>query len=218
MKQRKNSFQIVAGSLAGVLCTTIIAACQVGVGVGRTVPTPPPASPTSAPTAAPTSAPTAAPTSAPTPDAPPAPPAAVGNTQIDRIGLPGVNTVMVGKNVFTMQLGVTDESGGAAQDKYNAETPGTDATNYAAAFSSALRELFNRTQEDADNLAQNVLTPDVLGIETTDITVFPNGRKLADDVIDAELKLLSGLEGATDKVDANDKAFRKTFPYLATAH
>jgi hypothetical protein len=47
------------------------------------------------------------------------------------------------------------------------------------------------------------------------------GRALADDVIDVELLLIFGVEvwyanpGLTLTVDANDKAFTVSFPYLA---
>jgi hypothetical protein len=44
---------------------------------------------------------------------------------------------------------------------------------------------------------------------------FLNGRALADDVIDAELQLITGNSAASDNVDANDRAFGSAFPYLA---
>ncbi len=52
---------------------------------------------------------------------------------------------------------------------------------------------------------------------------FPNGRRLADDVVDIELQALEGAIrtgivpalAAGDKVNANDKPFGKAFPYLA---
>ena len=43
--------------------------------------------------------------------------------------------------------------------------------------------------------------------------------KLADDVIDAEFALLTNFVITTgDGVDANDKAFSSSFPYLASPH
>ena len=52
---------------------------------------------------------------------------------------------------------------------------------------------------------------------------FPNGRRLADDVVDIELRVVAGvlLEPAEhdvplgDGVDTNDKPFSDTFPYVA---
>jgi hypothetical protein len=76
-------------------------------------------------------------------------------------------------------------------------------------------------------------TPSRLGVLGGDACGFPNGRRLADDVVDIELLAVGGaawevlvdnsftfnsaLAGAlTDRVDRNDKPFGSTFPYLAT--
>jgi hypothetical protein len=59
---------------------------------------------------------------------------------------------------------------------------------------------------------------------------FPNGRRLADDVVDIELRALAGgtpftpafnkspNNALTDGVDHNDVPFQSTFPYLAQPH
>ncbi|MEV5661586.1 DUF4331 domain-containing protein [Streptomyces flaveolus] len=62
--------------------------------------------------------------------------------------------------------------------------------------------------------------PKRLGVLDGDTAGFPNGRRLTDDVIDAALQVVEGeLVGAKndlgDAVDANDKEFGHTFPYLA---
>ena len=49
---------------------------------------------------------------------------------------------------------------------------------------------------------------------------FPNGRRLADDVVDIELRVVGGfLKGNKlplgDGVDQNDKPFLTSFPYVA---
>ena len=75
-----------------------------------------------------------------------------------------------------------------------------------------------------------LLATDVLNVSTTKKTTFFDGtnvltgRALADDVIDVELLLIFGGPMGTsnaavtsDHVDANDKAFGVSFPYLATA-
>jgi hypothetical protein len=65
-----------------------------------------------------------------------------------------------------------------------------------------------------------------LGVVGGDIQGFPNGRRLADDVVDIELLALAGVtdvnhpDGASallggDKVNRNNVAFATTFPYLA---
>ena len=56
---------------------------------------------------------------------------------------------------------------------------------------------------------------------------FPNGRRLRDDVIDIALQVVEGAvrpnhhpaaDSLGDGVDANDKAFRAHFPYVAVAN
>jgi len=66
--------------------------------------------------------------------------------------------------------------------------------------------------------------PKRLGALEGDFQGFPNGRRLTDDVVDIELKVLEGaLLGAdtdvfTDAVDANDVPFLDEFPYVAQPH
>lgn len=77
----------------------------------------------------------------------------------------------------------------------------------------------------------SVLATDVLNASTTGVTTFYDGtnvltgRNLSDDVIDVELILIfGGPSGASnpgltsDHVNANDKPFLGSFPYLATPH
>ncbi|RKS69223.1 uncharacterized protein DUF4331 [Motilibacter peucedani] len=67
-------------------------------------------------------------------------------------------------------------------------------------------------------------TPNRLGVLKGDLAGFPNGRRLGDDVVDISLQALEGallpghaaaVDGLGDGVDANDKAFGTTFPYVA---
>ncbi|GAA1629862.1 DUF4331 domain-containing protein [Nonomuraea maheshkhaliensis] len=64
-------------------------------------------------------------------------------------------------------------------------------------------------------------SPNRLGVLGGDLAGFPNGRRLADDVVDIELQAVAGaaltgklVPGLTDKVDRNDKPFGQTFPYI----
>jgi hypothetical protein len=67
--------------------------------------------------------------------------------------------------------------------------------------------------------------PNRFGVLAGDNQGFPNGRRLTDDVVDIELRVVGGFllpedEGGKklplgDGVDQNDKAFLSTFPYLA---
>ena len=78
-------------------------------------------------------------------------------------------------------------------------------------------------------------TPDRLGVLAGDFAGFPNGRRLADDVTDIEVRAVACGYGAIlhtalglcdlqpndalgDGVDANDEAFMSTFPYVALPH
>ncbi|MEQ4718647.1 DUF4331 domain-containing protein [Nonomuraea sp. B19D2] len=63
--------------------------------------------------------------------------------------------------------------------------------------------------------------PNRLGVLAGDLQGFPNGRRLADDVVDIELQAVAGaaltgklVPGLTDKVDKNDKPFLQSFPYI----
>ena len=67
--------------------------------------------------------------------------------------------------------------------------------------------------------------PNRFGVLAGDVAGFPNGRRLADDVTDIELRVIAGAllkpeEGGKqiplgDGVDQNDRPFRTAFPYVA---
>jgi hypothetical protein len=66
-------------------------------------------------------------------------------------------------------------------------------------------------------------TPNRFGVLANDTAGFPNGRRLADDVTDIELRVIGGfLKGNKlplgDGVDQNDVPFRTAFPYVALPH
>ena len=68
-------------------------------------------------------------------------------------------------------------------------------------------------------------TPNRFGVLAGDTQGFPNGRRLADDVTDIELRVIAGALLAPeaggkqiplgDGVDRNEKPFRTSFPYVA---
>ncbi|MEV6598793.1 DUF4331 domain-containing protein [Actinoplanes sp. NPDC051346] len=67
-------------------------------------------------------------------------------------------------------------------------------------------------------------TPHRLGVLGGDNAGFPNGRRLADDTLDVTLRVAEGVllpghppavDGLGDGVNANARAFRTTFPYVA---
>ena len=65
--------------------------------------------------------------------------------------------------------------------------------------------------------------PSRFGVLAADNQGFPNGRRLADDVVDIELRVVGGVlkDNALplgDGVNRNDKPFRTAFPYVAAPH
>ncbi len=70
--------------------------------------------------------------------------------------------------------------------------------------------------------------PKPLGVLAGDLAGFPNGRRLADDVTDAALRVVAGVlvngfnvspnNTLTDGVDENDVPFESKFPYVALPH
>ncbi len=122
--------------------------------------------------------------------------------QFDRMGRPAINTALIPA---------------AKKDAFNASKPGGDAATFGADVSATIEALNGGDSATAAALA-GVLLPDVLTFDTSSAAGFLNGRRLADDVIDAELGLLTNGAVTGDGVDANDVPFRATFPYLAPAH
>jgi Domain of unknown function (DUF4331) len=82
----------------------------------------------------------------------------------------------------------------------------------------------------ADTLKLNLgvapaANPNRFGVLAGDVAGFPNGRRLADDVVDIELRVIAGALLSPPKniplgdgVDQNDKPFRAQFPYVPLAN
>ena len=142
-------------------------------------------------------------------------------TIADQMARPAINTVFVGA---------------AKKDIFNMTTPtamsGQFKTDFVAKIQALNNGAFttNALGQTADGLG-TLLVTDVLNVKLNGPTTFfdgvaantLSGRALADDVIDVELLLLFGgptggsNPGLTkDNVNANDKAFLTTFPYLAS--
>lgn len=138
--------------------------------------------------------------------------------QQDQMGRPAINTVF---NVSA-----------ADKDAFNVTTPGNQGAAFQAKFQARLLALNAGYTTNALGLSASaftgVLATDVLTASTTGVTTFFDGtnvltgRKLDDDVIDVELLLIFGGPAGTsnpgltkDNVNANDKPFLASFPYLA---
>ncbi len=141
--------------------------------------------------------------------------------QQDQMGRPAVNTVFVSPG---------------SKDNFNMTVPSQQGAAFKAMFKTNLEGLSpafanpgdkNALGLDSDAFA-GVLATDVLTVSLDGTTTFYDGtnvltgRALADDVITVELLLIFGGEDfsenpnlSDDHVDANDKPFLTTFPYLA---
>ena len=138
----------------------------------------------------------------------------------DQMARPAINTVFIDA---------------AEKDVFNTTLPSAMGGLFATKFKNKLLGLnpaytTNLLGLNADQFT-GVLATDVLNASTTKPTTFYDGtnvltgRALADDVIDVELTLIFGGPNGTaspgltsDNVDANDKAFLASFPYLAFPH
>ena len=124
--------------------------------------------------------------------------------QVDRMGIPGLNTVFN----HPPQFSKTD---------YNVATPDRDVADYTALFETVLGAVGNADPSGTAAL----LLPDALPVSLSGATSFATltGRDLADDAVDVALSVTVGEPSLhSDNVDANDRAFLMAFPYLAEAH
>jgi hypothetical protein len=137
--------------------------------------------------------------------------------QNDQMARPAINTVFVNS---------------ARKNEFNTTIPSMMNASFNAQFQSVLTGFGYTTNVlglDKPTFA-GVLVTDVLNVKMNGPTTFYDGvaantlsgRALADDVIDVELTLIfGGATGASnpnltsDRVNANDKAFLGSFPYLA---
>jgi hypothetical protein len=135
----------------------------------------------------------------------------LNDTQIDRMGRPAINTVFVPNNVF-------EPSGSepSQRNAFNKAKPRNDQRDYRGEVVDTLEIFYGAGSPTAQALA-DFLLPDVLTVDTSSSTGFPNGRRLADDVIDIELGLVTNGAVTSDCV-ANDSTFSNSFPYLAPAN
>jgi Domain of unknown function (DUF4331) len=136
--------------------------------------------------------------------------------QNDQMARPAINTVFVNS---------------ARKNEFNTTAPSAMNAAFNAQFQSVLTGFGYTTNIlglDKPTFA-GVLVTDVLNVKMSGTTTFYDGtnvltgRALADDVITTELILIfGGATGASnpglrdDNVNANDKAFLPSFPYLAS--
>ncbi|MFD1946465.1 DUF4331 domain-containing protein [Nocardioides aestuarii] len=163
-----------------------------------------------------------------------------GYRQVSRLGMPLVNEVVLPlkvKDAFNASkptqdgaaLGyVTDpELPKLIEAVYGIDAPETPRNDLVSVFLTGVEGLNKPAGKitPSEQLRLNMSTPvtedpNRLGVIGGDNQGFPNGRRLADDVIDIALQVVEGeLVGNPndlgDGVNRNDAAFSDTFPYLA---
>ena len=142
--------------------------------------------------------------------------------QEDQMGRPAVNTVFVSST---------------SKDMFNVTVPSQQNAAFQSMIQTNLEALSPAFSVEGDKNAlgldsqsfANLLSTDVLNVSMIKPTTFFDGvnvltgRTLADDVITVELLLIFGGEDFTenpglsnDNVDANDKPFLTSFPYMAS--
>jgi hypothetical protein len=130
--------------------------------------------------------------------------------QVERMGKPALATVFI------------KPTGGANSDAYNRGVPSADLATWGSFFPANPIPLLGGIS------VRNLLLPDVLILDTAGPLVlngipfagYPNGRRLADDVIDTSFLVLSnaGVLPSTVTTDCvgNDSTFLASFPYVGT--
>lgn len=160
--------------------------------------------------------------------------------QVSRLGNPLVNEVIIPLGQKDHFNRTTPDKDAELYDKYvvNPElakvmnalfglgVKETGRSDIVQAVLQGLPGLNRQTGKPVDTIKINLGTPPTpspnrLGAVGGDLGGYPNGRRLTDDVVDIDLRVVEGaLIGKTtpplgDGIDQNDKAFSSSFPYLA---
>jgi hypothetical protein len=169
-----------------------------------------------------------------------------GYVQVSRLGNPLINEVIVpiGKKDKFNATSPADDARNFGRFALNPEPArllnalfglGVQETNRTDIVQALLTGVPGLTQigknpPAADTLKLNLgvapsANPNRFGVLAGDLAGFPNGRRLIDDVVDIELRVIAGALLSPPKniplgdgVDQNDKPFRSQFPYVALAN
>ncbi|GGV25678.1 DUF4331 domain-containing protein [Streptomyces spectabilis] len=160
-------------------------------------------------------------------------------TQVSRLGAPLVNEVVVpmkDKDKFNASSPWNDadflpyvtkpELPRLIESIYKIKAPKEPRKDLVSVFLTGVKDLNQPPGvRPAEALRLNTAvkpaaSPKRLGVLDGDNAGYPNGRRLADDVVDISLQVVEGeLVGQKndlgDAVDTNDQAFGKSFPYVA---
>jgi Domain of unknown function (DUF4331) len=169
-----------------------------------------------------------------------------GYVQVSRLGNPLINEVIVplGKKDKFNATSPADDAKNFGQFALNPEPArllnalfglGIQETNRNDIVQALLTGVPGLTQigkkpAAADTLKLNLgvapsAKPNRFGVLAGDLAGFPNGRRLTDDVVDIELRVIAGALLSPPKnvplgdgVDQNEKPFRAQFPYVGLAY
>ena len=170
-----------------------------------------------------------------------------GWVQVSRLGNPLINEVVIpiGKKDLFNRTSPADDAENFGRFATNPEVARllnalfklgvkeTDRTDIVQALLTGVPGLTQIGDKPAaaDTLKVNLgvsptTNPNRFGVLAGDLGGFPNGRRLTDDVVDIELRVIAGALLPADKggkqiplgdgVDQNDKPFRSAFPYVAS--
>lgn len=114
--------------------------------------------------------------------------------QLSRVGRPFINTLLIPA---------------ASKAAYALGLPVNDVANFRTAVVNSLISLGNTNS----SALADILLPDLLTIDTSNAAGFLNGRRLTDDVFDAELSLFTNGAITTDMVNTGPGS-SNSFPYL----
>jgi hypothetical protein len=118
-------------------------------------------------------------------------------TQADQIGRPLINAV----------YNQTD----ADRAEFNRTPPVRQVATFLARFVATFRS-FGYGETDARELAAGLL-PDVLPYDASNLTGYPNGRRLTDDILDLRISVVTMGKVTTDRVEPHADLLVE-FPYL----
>lgn len=148
----------------------------------------------------------------------------VVNSQEDMMGMPAINTALVGttRKESYNKTNLAAQTAGLWVPEFT-----TRLNALHAGLDDDLTGLMLTPAATSESLEQGgpLVIPDTVKINTMQAAGFPNGRRLQDQVIDLTLAVLlldldvhavTTFAGLPLNPGANDKAFLTEFPYLAT--
>jgi hypothetical protein len=133
-------------------------------------------------------------------------------TNVDRMGIPAVNVVLVPFNQKNMH-----NAGSPIDDANRRFWPGILDTlqNFYRTDATSIAIFEDLIVKRGDYLRLDLTIPNT---GTNPQAQFPNGRRLTDDVVDILNFLINNRQPLPDNANGNDVPLRSTFPFLAPSH